>query len=223
MESEIWRPVVGYEGLYEVSSIGRIRSVDRLIECKNGVIHHIKGRIIRPCVSQTGYLCVSLSKNNTGKTLKLHRIVATAFIENKYNKPHVDHIDTDRKNCKVSNLRWATRKENANNPNSILNCSRAASKKYGSGWKMIETRNRNQSRGAEIPICQYSTQRVFIKRFRSIAEAARETGVQDASIHLYLRGKLRHAGGYLWAKDGELPKPYISKRGVWLKIKNNNV
>ena len=201
MESEIWKPVVGYEGLYEVSSLGRVRSVDRNIVHKNGSIHFKKGVVLRPCINENGYFAVALCRGGYSKTIRLHRIVATAFIENPENKPDVDHIDTNRLNCVASNLRWVTRKENLRNPNSTPHYRMSASKEYGSGWKAIETRNRNKSKGAEVPVVQYTMDGVFIKRFRSIAEAARETGVQDASIHLFLKGKIRHAGGFVWKRE----------------------
>ena len=111
METEIWKPVVGYEGLYEVSSLGMVRSVDR-----KEVFHHKDGKQIErfrhgktmtPNYDGKGcYLHVRLTKNGIGKSTNVHRIVATAFIPNPNNLPEVNHIDEDKTNNAVSNLEW---------------------------------------------------------------------------------------------------------------------
>lgn len=107
---EIWKPVVGYEGLYEVSSLGRVRSLDRY-DSNN---HFLKGRILRLCVDTKGYLKVGLSSNGKVKTYMVHRMVVEAFIPNPDNLPEVNHIDEDKKNNRVDNLEMCDRKYNMN-------------------------------------------------------------------------------------------------------------
>lgn len=106
-------PVKNYEGLYEVNLEGVIRSVDRILKVTGQQDRLFKGRVIALTTnSQTGYLTVSLWKNNEGRTQHVHRIVAEAFIPNPLNKPEVNHIDANRVNSSATNLEWCTRNEN---------------------------------------------------------------------------------------------------------------
>ena len=123
---EQWKDIKGYEGMYQVSTLGRVRSLDRMIYNK-GLFNKdgwflCKGRVLTPRVSKSrglsiGYYSVCLIKNGVAKNFCIHRLVASAFLENPYNKDHVDHIDSDVTNNKVDNLRWCTQKENMNNIN----------------------------------------------------------------------------------------------------------
>ena len=97
--NEIWRDVAGYEGLYQVSSLGRVRSF------------HKDGRVLKPG-SKEGYLFVNLYRKGNVKNCKIHRLVAAAFISNPLNKPEVNHIDGNPSNNHADNLEWATRAEN---------------------------------------------------------------------------------------------------------------
>ena len=106
-------PVIDYEGLYEVDENGIIYSLDRVIIGKDGVKYHRKGiQLSQTIHKDTGYLIVSLWKNNKGTNHYVHRIVAQAFITNPDNKPEVNHKDSNRLNPKTSNLEWVTREEN---------------------------------------------------------------------------------------------------------------
>lgn len=100
---EIWKDVAGYEGLYQVSNLGRVKSVKGVSE-----------RILKGGNDCHGYLCLNLWKNNQRIMFKIHRLVAQAFIPNPENKPQVNHIDEDKTNNVDSNLEWCTAKENNN-------------------------------------------------------------------------------------------------------------
>lgn len=109
---EIWKDVIGYEGLYQVSNLGRVRSLDRYDSLKRLK----KGTILKPLSSRNGYDMVCLWKDGNSKRVLIHRIVAKAFIPNIDDKPCIDHIDTNRRNNNITNLKWCTFKENTNNP-----------------------------------------------------------------------------------------------------------
>lgn len=117
--NEIWKDIPGYEGLYQASSFGRIRGVDRLKPHKSrkGLWFDmpIKGRILKPSFNHAGYEIVVLSDKRAkrgAKMRKVHRLVCMTFNENPEGKPEVAHNDGSRNNNRPSNLRWATRAEN---------------------------------------------------------------------------------------------------------------
>lgn len=113
---EIWKPISGYEGWYEVSNLGNIRSLDREIEqwsrYGHNVIRKIKGHMIAQSDNGYGYAIVKLTKNQNRDCRYVHRLVAEAFIENSGNMPEVNHKDANKKNNVVENLEWVTRLQN---------------------------------------------------------------------------------------------------------------
>lgn len=133
---EEWRDIAGYEGLYQVSNLGRVRRLDRVTS--HG--HKWKGRILSLMFGSAGYPYIHVyRKGHTKKPIKLwvHRLVAEAFIPNPEGKPEVDHIDTCVTNNVVTNLRWATRSDNM--LNEITNRRQSESHK---GWKPTEETRR---------------------------------------------------------------------------------
>lgn len=161
---EKWRPVVGYEGRYEVSNLGRIRRV----------------KIITPSKKKHGYMQVSLvDESGVRKSLRLHRIVAEAFLPNPDGKPQVNHRDENPENNRADNLEWATAEENTN---------------YGSRTARAAAKN-----GSKTPIVQIDPKMLkVVAEYPGQSAAARATGISLASINACLRGKQRRAGGYLW-------------------------
>ncbi|WP_394897654.1 NUMOD4 domain-containing protein [Clostridium butyricum] len=120
MTNEIWKDIAGYEGLYQVSNLGRVKSLPR--EKWNGKsFQKLNEKILKVVVNKSGYVQVALCKKSKYKNLYVHRLVARAFIDNPENKKEVDHINTIRNDNRVENLRWVTPKENNNNELTIVN------------------------------------------------------------------------------------------------------
>lgn len=168
LPNEQWRTVVGYEGLYEVSNLGRVKSLPRYSFRNNGIVQRIYGRLIHLTKdSHTGYYRVTLSKDGSQKFVGVHRLVAQAFIPNPDNLPIINHIDWDRTNNVVildndgnvikSNLEWCTQKHNANHVE----------------WEKTKRVK---------PIRQLNLDGNVIATFISSAEASRQTGISRAMI-----------------------------------------
>lgn len=109
--SELWKPVIGYEGLYEVSDMGRVRSLDRKVKYSNGSIHPHPGRMLK-FTPLHGYPTVCLAKKGTRKTSYVHILVLEAFVGPRPPKMEGCHSDDVRTNNNLSNLRWDTAPEN---------------------------------------------------------------------------------------------------------------
>lgn len=128
---EEWRDIKGYEGLYQVSNLGRIKSLNHYIEATKGHPQLYKGRLLKNWVHpKTHYMVTDLFKDGIRKHVKTHRLVAEAFIPNPDNKPFIDHINRDRLDNRVENLRWVTKTENMNNPLTLLAISKAQKKRF---------------------------------------------------------------------------------------------
>ena len=196
-EQEIWKPVVGFDGYYEVSNLGRVRSVERTIEYADGRVYTYRCRVLSPTVDKYGYCTVQLSVNRKIKRRRVHNLVAEAFISNPEKKPYIDHIDTNPSNNHYKNLRWATQKDNMNNP---LTKSRIkTSMKMGGALKCIATK---KAEGKFIKkVYQYSLDGLLIAEYDSITDAHKATNISKTGICMCCspRYKINSICGYIWS------------------------
>lgn len=183
---EIWKDIEGYENLYQVSNMGNVKSLERY-ELTNGrvKIRKRKEKILKPHPNGEGYPCVVLSKNSNQKTHRVHRLVAQAFIPNIDNKPCVDHINRNKLDNRVENLRWVTNQENMNNPLTLLH---------------LKDVNKENNKHRQRMVVQLSKKNDFIKLWESTREASRKTQIDNKSICWVCSNKPKYktAGGYKW-------------------------
>lgn len=183
MEHEIWKPVVGWEKDYEVSSYGRIRSRDRSVGMRTyGKETHktVKGRMMTPQYDKDGYFVVHLRDtfNGRNKLLKLHRLVAEAFIPNPDSYPQIDHIDGNRDNNFVENLRWCTNKQNSSFPLACKNRSEAIKASYERHPELRSLRGKTW-RKVEIDVWHNG---LYVKRFPSMASFCKYSGLTPEKV-----------------------------------------
>lgn len=190
---EIWKPVKGFEGLYEVSNLGNVRSVDRYVMNGNRCCL-LKGKPKKPYPNSMGYLRAKLHKNGQGKKYFVHRLVAETFIPNPNNLPCIDHIDRNYLNNSTDNLRWCTQKENCNNP---LTREHTRSKEVNE--KRLATKRKKQSCNCEVPVYYIDEQGKKIS-FKSMHEAQRQTNVSHSYISRSVNKK-RPISGRQWYKE----------------------
>lgn len=179
----IWKNINGYEGLYQVSNTGLIRSFPR---------RRTRGGI-RKLNYNKGYAVITLHKNGKMRTFQVHRLVAAAFIDNPENKPEINHLDEDKLNNRVENLQWATSKENANWGTRNNRISEYVKKNpipmpYG------QKRGRRKKEVIQLdPITKE-----IVSRHESTIAASNSVGCSNANISECCNGKRKTAKGYLW-------------------------
>lgn len=119
MIDEIWIPIKGFEEYYHVSNLGNIRALEKTVPYKDGRIRRYKSIILKPRIDGRGYYFVTLYKPSYKIQLRVHRLIAVAFIPNPENKPEVNHKDGVKTNNEISNLEWSTRSENTQHAHDI--------------------------------------------------------------------------------------------------------
>ena len=179
---EVWRPVKGFEGFYEVSDQGRVRSLDRVVRGANAMSDsyqiNLKGRILNKGTALNGYQFVVLSKEGKHKHATVHRLVAEAFIPNPDNLPEINHKDENKANNVVSNLEWCDRSYNVN---------------YGTG---INRRAPKCFKRLE----QMTMDGQHVAYYESVAELVRQSNGKYKANNIYMaaRGDNESSYGYRW-------------------------
>ena len=175
-EEEIWKPVVGYKGLYSVSSLGRVRSEDRYVYHSQGYIRFCKGVYLKEQLDKDGYLRVWLYKDGKSRKRPIHRLVAEAFIPNPDNLPMINHKSEIRTQNNVENLEYCDAKYNSN---------------YGN---CLERRGKSRSR----QVNQYTLEGKFVQTFDSINDAANHIKVNPSMISMVLHGRYQTTKGFIF-------------------------
>lgn len=165
---EIWRDIPGFEKKYQVSNMGRVKSLNYR--------HTGKIQILKPGKNTKGYSYVNLCKDGKPQSYQVHRLVAQAFLPNPNNLSQVNHINEIKTDNRVDNIEWCDCKYNIN---------------YGShNQRMAETQS--------IPVAQFTKDEKLVAIYYGATEAERQTGVNSSHISECCRGKLKSAGGFVW-------------------------
>lgn len=165
--NEMWEDIKGYEGIYKVSNLGKVKSIERIAVKKYRNNRKVNERILKPSKIK-GYLYVKLYKNNKCKSISIHRLVAQAFISNPNNYKEVDHLDTNPQNNSYDNLRWCTHKSN-----------------FLENKRTLEKINIK-------PVNCYDLEWNFIQSYNSITEASKKLNLSWSSIKQCCDGKQNH-------------------------------
>lgn len=177
--TEIWKDVIGYKGLYQVSNLGRVKSLPRSFVKSDGRTQPVYGTILKQTKGRKGYMHVCLSVEGECVNRTVHQLVATAFLPNPYHHTQVNHRDENQTNNRVDNLEWCSAEYNLN---------------YG-------CRNKKASISNSSPVEQYTLDGKYIRSFYGTREAGRQIGrgaTASANIAACCRGERNNAYGFLW-------------------------
>ena len=192
----MWKDIEGFDGAYQINENGDVYS-------------HKSRKILKNVIGTHGYYMVYLSASN-GKTVarQIHRLVALAFIPNPDNKPCIDHIDGNRTNNSLSNLRWCTVKENNNNPIFKERCSKSKlgtklsantiRKRYETWVRNGRHVTRSLNNGKSKPVIQYDMNMNRVATFPSVMEVSRQFGYNPSNIGNCCYGRKKTAYGFIW-------------------------
>lgn len=182
--NETWAPVIGYEGMYEVSDHGRVRSVGRMVTRKGTKPFWSEGRVLKTTKNQCGHFKVNLWRGNKGRMFYIHRLMYEAFAGAIPEGYDVHHIDGNPQNNVLTNMRITTHAEHIG--------AHSRGKNLSEGHKLAISRAKSK------PVSQFSLDGDMIATYPSAKEADKQTGISYKAISQSLRGKTKTSGGYRW-------------------------
>lgn len=195
MCTENWKPVIGFEGYYEISDLGHVRSLDRTVETSNNRTVHISGKQLKPDIKPEGYLAITLYRDGVGKKMYVHRMVAEAFVPNPNGYDFVDHINCVRDDPRSTNLRWVTAKENVQHSIEVGNYD-------VDQHRMILNDDENRRKANDVNRCPVIRDDGVI--YQSVSDASKAMGYKSTSV------LSRHLNGRAWSVRGHTFK-YLKK------------
>ena len=180
---EIWKDIKGYEGLYQVSNLGRVKSLERdVFNYRGTLMHHMEEKILVQRIGKRGYAYVNLYLNGKYKSIQTHRLVALAFIPNPENKPQINHRDEVKTNNVVENLEW---------------CTSFYNNHYGTRTERQKQNHKNVKLGnnprAKAVFCEELN-----KTFDCAKRVEEELGISGSQICRACNGKQKTAGKLHW-------------------------
>ena len=180
---ELWKDIVGYEDIYQVSNMGNVRKIapfSRKMDCSICNPYQLK-----KVKSSTGYVHVQLVKDGRSSTINVHKLVAQAFVPNPENKPEINHIDADRSNNISTNLEWVTHVENMVHAVKLSH---------------IDTSIMRSHKKRMYTVLQYSVQGKFIKEWECVDDIVAEYGIRRCTVYACLNKHHKSSFDYMWIK-----------------------
>jgi len=184
----IWKDINGWDGYYQVNTIGQVKSLKRTVLTKRGYLFHVREIILKPSNDKDGYPQVVFIRNQKRKTYKIHQLVAKTFISNPNNKPQINHKNGIKSDNCVLNLEWCTASENAIHTYTHLN-------RIGITYNKGKFGKNNPLSKIVVQINLVSGKKTI---WHGITEASRETGIQRSKIGSVCNGRRKTAGGFKW-------------------------
>lgn len=181
--NEIWKDIYGHVGSYQISNLGRVKSLPRSIIRSNGMKQTFKGKLLSLNTNEFGYKTIMLYNMNKYSCYKIHRLVAGAFLLNPENKSDVNHLDGVKSNNNINNLEWATRSENHYHA-------------FNAGLRVGQKGSENVN---SVKVQKLSMDNKFIDEFDSIQDAADSVGVDRSCISRCCSGKASSSKGFKWS------------------------
>lgn len=183
-EEEIWKDVIGYEGLYQISTLGNVKALKKIRNvgpgCKS--IRVYPEKIMRPSISRDGYSLIGFRKDGLCTTYLVHRLIALHFIPNPENKPQVNHINGVKTDNTVVNLEWVTVSENG------LHSYKNGLQKPQKGKDHVNSK----------PLRQLTLEGELVRTWESCRQVERTLGYPNTHINACCNGKIKHSRGYKW-------------------------
>lgn len=180
---EEWKDIQGYEGLYQCSSFGNIRSLDRYVYEKTGKKQFRKGKIIIPRLNKNGYMQLALNKDGKRKMVYIHIITAKTFLNNPNNYETVNHIDGNKNNNKSNNLEWCSFSDNNKHAYTKLH------------------RKKSTAGGSPIGVYVIDTELKQMRFYNSITDTHLNMGLSHTQINRYIHSNKKWKGRYFFLTD----------------------